>query len=302
MQVRTGRFRRLPWLAALALITLSALAQAQPRVYTVRSPDGTDIAVQEAGDPTGRPIIFIHGLLGNHLSWERQVDATELQRFRLITFDLRGHGWSGHPDDSQAYEDGRRWAEDLAAVVRASRADQPVVVGWSLGAAVISNYLATFGDKHLAGAVYVGGVIELEPELLVPQPQVYSGMASSDLRTHLDAERAFLRLCFATQPDEATFQRLAAGAAMASGPMQRAVHGMTLDAARGLGSMTKPMLLVYGTHDALVQAKPSYERAKRMNRQLRVEFYEESGHSPFMEESRRFNQDLSDFVDSTAQP
>lgn len=286
--------------AAVALMAASALAQAAVEPYTVTAPDGVRIAVQEAGDPNGQPIIFIHGLLGSHLSWEKQVNSPELQRYRLITFDMRGHGLSGQPERADAYRDGRRWADDLAAVIAGSGARQPVLVGWSLGAAVATNYLAAYGDEKIAGAVYVGGVIELKPEQIVSHPQVYSAMASPDLKTHLDAEREFVALCFATQPDAQTFQRLLANAAMASQTMQNAVHGMSLNAPKGLEAMHKPLLLIYGARDALVQAEPSFSRAKALNPRAIGKFYPEAGHSPFIEETQRFNRDLSAFVDAAA--
>jgi len=285
-------------LAAVALMASSALAQAGVEPYTVTAPDGVRISVQEAGDPNGLPIIFIHGLLGSHLSWEKQVNSPALQRYRLVTFDMRGHGLSYQPEHADAYRDGRRWADDLAAVIAGSGVRQPVLVGWSLGAAVTTNYLAAYGDEKIAGAVYVGGVIELKPEQLVSQPHVYEGMASPDLKTHLDAEREFLALCFAVQPDSQTFQRLLANAAMASEVMQTAVHGMSLDAPMGLGAMHKPLLLIYGARDALVQAESSFNRAKALNPGAVGKLYAGSGHSPFMEEAERFNRDLSAFVEA----
>lgn len=289
------------WLAGVALMAASVLAQAAGEPYTVTAPDGVPISVQEAGDPNGQPIIFIHGLLGSHLSWEKQVSSPELQRYRLITFDMRGHGMSGHPKRADAYSDGRRWADDLAGVIAASGAQQPVLVGWSLGAAVITNYLAAYGDAKIAGVVYVGGVIELKSEQIVSQPRAYRGMASSDLKTHLDAEREFVALCFATQPDAETFQRLLANAAMASENMQNAVHDMSLNASKGLGALHKPLLLIYGARDALVQAEPSFNRARALNPGAIGKFYPESGHSPFLEEAERFNRDLSVFVDAATQ-
>lgn len=286
------------WLAGIALLSAAALAQAAPASYTVTAADGVPIAVQESGNPEGQAIIFIHGLLGSHLSWEAQTNSPLLQRYRLITYDLRGHGMSGKPERPGAYTEGRRWADDLAAVIAASGAKRPVLVGWSLGAAVATNYLAAFGDAQIAGAVYVGGVIELEPDLIVSHPEIYRDLASGDLKTHLDAERAFLALCFDTPPDAVTFQRLLANAAMASTAMQRAVHQMSVDAPVGLGALRKPLLLLYGARDALVQATASLNRAKALNAGARVAVYPNSGHAPFLEEPDRFNQDLSAFMDA----
>lgn len=295
-------FRSLfPMLRAMLLacaLAAASLAQAATKTYTVTAPDGVTLAVREAGDPQGVPVIFIHGLLGSTLNWEAQMVDPGLQRYRLISYDMRGHGLSGKPAGAEAYSDGRRWAADLHAVIEASRATKPVLVGWSLGGAVISNYLAAHGDEAIAGAVYVDGVIELKPEQIVAHPEVYRDLNAPDLKTHLDAIRDFLRLCFRTQPAAPDFERLLANAAMASWDMQRAVQSMTVAAEAGLARATVPVLLIYGAQDALVKARPAIARAADLNPRIRATLYQASGHAPFIEEPARFNRDLSGFVDN----
>lgn len=293
------RPRRWRWLAGPMLLVLATIAQAA-QTYTVTTPDGVAIAVQESGDPDGPPVVLVHGLLGSHLSWEAQVSDPALRGYRLIRYDMRGHGLSGKPEQAEAYTDGRRWADELHAVISASGARQPVLVGWSLGAAVISNYLAAHGDDAIAGAMYVGGVIELDPRQIASQPEVYRDLAADDLRTHLDAERAFLALCFQSRPDAVTFQRLLANAALASGHMQRAVHRMSVDAGGGLPRLRKPLLLLYGGKDALVLPEPSIRRALALKADARVLVYPDSGHAPFLEEAGRFGRDLAAFVDTVS--
>lgn len=284
----------------LALFVLSPFTLAAVKSYTITAPDGVRLAVQQSGNPNGAPIIFIHGLLGSHLNWDTQINSPQLQRYDLITYDLRGHGLSGKPTDAAAYTDGQRWADDLAAVIKASHAHKPVLVGWSLGGTVISNYLAKFGDSRLAGAVYVDGVVELRAEQIVPHPAIYRHLNSPDLLTHLTAERDFLSLCFHTQPDASTFERLLANAAMASWEMQSAVQSMTVAAAEGLGKVRVPVLLIYGAQDALVQAKPTMARAAALDPRVQNKLYENSGHAPFIEEPDRFNRDLAAFVAAVA--
>ena len=283
-------------LLACTLAAASA-AQADTKTYAASAPDGVTLAVRESGDPQGIPVIFIHGLLGSTLNWEAQVGDPRLQRYRLISYDMRGHGLSGKPAGAEAYSDGRRWADDLQAVIKSSRAVRPVVVGWSLGGAVISNYLAAYGDGAIAGAVYVDGVIELKPEQIVAHPKVYRDLNAPDLKTHLDAVRDFLRLCFHTQPAGPDFERLLANAAVASWDMQRAVQSMKIDVAGGLGKAKVPVLLIYGAQDALVKPRPSIARAAELNPRIRSALYEASGHAPFIEEADRFNRDLSGFID-----
>jgi pimeloyl-ACP methyl ester carboxylesterase len=298
---RTLVHRSLATLAAAFL--LSCAAAAASRNYTVAAPDGVQIAVQESGNPQGQAVVLIHGLLGSRLNWDAQVGSPDLQKYRMITYDLRGHGLSGKPVAAQAYSDGKRWADDLAAVLEAAHAKRAVLVGWSLGGAVISNYLAAYGDSRIAGAMYVDGVIELKAGQIPPHPAIYRDMVSPDLKAHLDAERAFLALCFHTQPDAATSGRLLANAAMASWDMQNAVMSMTVAAADGLGKSRVPVLLLYGARDALVNPAAAIARTKELRPSVQTALYAESGHAPFIEESARFNRDLAAFVDrATTQP
>ncbi|MGF9567646.1 alpha/beta hydrolase [Neorhizobium sp. JUb45] len=277
------------------MMFLASAANAAEKTYTVQSPDGVEIAVQESGNPEGKPIVFIHGLLGSRLNWAEQTSSEELQQYRMITYDLRGHGQSDKPDNAESYRDGRLWADDLAAVLKASDAKKPVVVGWSLGGVVISNYLAAYGDENLGGVVYVDGVIELNSALITPHRDVYAGLASDDLKTHLDAVRTFLALCFQTQPDAATFERLLSNAAMASWVMTKTVPSMTVAVAAGLPKAKVPVLLLYGGEDTLVMTGPSIARAKDLNPSIVAKIYPNSGHAPFLEEAARFNRDLSEF-------
>ncbi|WP_126968189.1 alpha/beta fold hydrolase [Xanthomonas arboricola] len=293
------------YLLICLLLFFSTSAAAGPAVtlasrsYTVTAPDGVALAVQEHGASDGRAIVFVHGLLGSRIDWDAQLADPRLQGYRLITYDLRGHGLSGKPAAASAYRDGVRWADDLAAVVKAADARDAVLVGWSLGGAVITNYLTRYGDEGLGGVVYVDGVIELRAEQLGAHPAIYRDLVSDDLRTHLQAVQDFLRLCFATQPPAPVFATLLANAALASWDMQRAVQGMSIEVA-GLQRTQLPVLLMYGARDALVTTEPTLARARQLQPRAQTVLYPNAGHAPFLEDSPRFNQDLLRFVEQAA--
>ncbi|PRY04338.1 alpha/beta fold hydrolase [Paraburkholderia sp. BL25I1N1] len=301
MSFRTFPHFLISALSAATLFASAGDAIAAPTSYTVASTDGVKLAVQESGNPNGPPIVLVHGLLGSRLNWDAQVRSPELRQYRIITYDLRGHGLSDKPPGPEPYHDGTRWGDDLAAVIQGSHALKPVVVGWSLGGVVISNYLARYGDRAIAGAVYVDGVVELAPGQIVDHPDVYRDMNSPDLQTHLDGERTFVGLCFNHRPDADTFDRLLANAAMASWDMQKEVPTMTVFAAEGLGKARVPLLFIYGGHDALVDTHATLARATALNPHIVSKVYAESGHAPFIEEAERFNRDLAEFVRSASQ-
>lgn len=139
-------------------------------------------------------------------------------------------------------------------------------------------------------------MIELTPSQIPPHPRVYRDLTSPDLRTHLDAERDFLRLCFYHQPDTVTFERLLANAATAAWDMQKVIQSLDVAAPQGLGRANIPVLLLYGDKDALVDPTASIARAKALNPHIRSKVYANAGHAPFIEEPQRFNHDLAAFI------
>ena len=85
---------------ATALFATVQPGSAQDLKYkpiSVKTPDGLTISAQEWGNPAGPEILFIHGFSQSHLSWIRQVNSDLAKEFRIVTYDLRGHGNSDKP-------------------------------------------------------------------------------------------------------------------------------------------------------------------------------------------------------------
>src|SRR6266567_2842954 len=122
----------------------------------VKAPDGLKIAACECGNPAGQEIIFIHGFSQSSLSWLRQLTNDKLSRdFRMVAYDLRGHGASDKPFGREKYAQDQQWADDLAAVIAAVGMKRPVLVGWSYAGRVISDYLRVHGPDRVAGINFV---------------------------------------------------------------------------------------------------------------------------------------------------
>ena len=68
---------------------------------------GLRLHVREWGNADGPPILFMHGLSQNHLCWDKQYDSALADEFRIVAFDLRGHGMSEAPLDQDHYTQGQ---------------------------------------------------------------------------------------------------------------------------------------------------------------------------------------------------
>lgn len=98
----------------------------QRRLGTLERPD-CRIHYEVTGE--GPPIVFAHGLGGNHLSWWQQVGYFA-KRYACVTFAHRGFAPSspivGGPDPA-------KYGDDLLALIDALKLDRPRVVGQSMG-------------------------------------------------------------------------------------------------------------------------------------------------------------------------
>src|SRR5262249_18929025 len=134
-------------------------------------------------------------------------DANLAANFRMISFDLRGHGSSDKPLEKERYAH-QRWGDDVAAVMRAARLRRPVLVGWSMGGNVICDYVRSFGTDGIAGINFVAGATKADPAFFGPGRSNFPGMYSEDLALNIASTRGFVRACFERQPTEDEFETM----------------------------------------------------------------------------------------------
>lgn len=303
MIVEGGIARRSLMLAATAAAGLTRPVAAQSGLvgpsttFRVVSADGTVLTGDAQGDPEAPEILFIHGLRQSRLSWDKQFADAALSNFRLVRFDLRGHGDSDKPADPAAYADADRWAEDVAAVIDATKLRRPVLVGWSLGGYVAGAYLRHQRVQRVSGLNLVDAVSKLSPELLTPLAGRFAGSTSShDLGERVAETVDFLAACFHRPPTGADRDRML----VVNGITARAVNeGFTKASITDLEPVFQayagPVLLTHGAHDALVRLAMS-ERVAAQRPGRRLSVFQESGHSPFWEEPERYGRELAAFV------
>jgi pimeloyl-ACP methyl ester carboxylesterase len=123
-----------------------------PEEATIRT-SGVPLATRVFDGPAGAPTLVLHhGLASSQRIWDLMVPSLT-RRFRVVTFDARGHGLSGKPSSGYGFE---HTAADALAVIRGTRSGRPVVVGHSWGAMVALD-VAAHHPRSVAGAVLVDG-------------------------------------------------------------------------------------------------------------------------------------------------
>ena len=95
----------------------------------VQLKNGLNIHYQRVGE--GPDLVLIHGLTGNLAVWHLKTVPLLRRHYRVLTYDLRGHGYSDMPPTGYTTDD---MAEDLGQLLDALEIERPVLVGHSYGA------------------------------------------------------------------------------------------------------------------------------------------------------------------------
>ena len=267
------------------------------KTHTESGGGGLQLHVREWGNVDGSPILFIHGWSQNHLCWAKQYESALADEFRLVAYDLRGHGMSEAPLEPEHYTDGELWADDVAAIIDQLRLDRPVLVGWSYGGFIVCDYVRAHGQDHIAAIDLIGGAVKLGAAafgtLIGPGfLDHFADATADDLPTNIRGMRAFVKACVAKplSPDDfetALCWNMAVPARIRANLASREIDGDDV-----LRALTVPVLVTHGRADSVVL--PAMAEHVLATCPVAVpSWYEGVGHSPHLEEPERFNRELA---------
>lgn len=293
-------------LAAACIWGGAALAQpaAPPLPYkphAVTAPDGVRLNVQEWGNPSGPELLLIHGFAQSYLSWSRQFNSDLAKTFRIVTYDVRGHGFSDKPAAPEYYKEHQRWADEVKAVIQQTGLKKPVLVAWSYAGRIVLDYLMLHGDAGISGVNFVDAVTHGPMNLKAPAGPIAVGMISDDMARNIESTRAFLRACFSRQPSAGDFETMVGFNMLVPTTVRRNMLGRPSPYEPVLKGLKVPVLVTHGEQDqAVIMDVARYTAASAPGARLSV--YPGIGHSPFWEDAERFNRELAEFARGAWRP
>ena len=269
---------------------------------------GVRIRYRAEGPREGPAFVFIHGWSQSLDAWDTVFNGDLHERFRLVAYDLRGHGRSDNPAGAEKYRDALLWADDLAAVIdEACYPTAPIVlVGWSYGGFVVSDYLRHRWSDRVRGICFVAASVNLDedqvPDYLAPAfPPLAKRASSTDAEEAELAIREFVAVCSARPLDPEQFEALIATNLLTSPEVRAALGDRLVHSDDILAELTIPVLIIQGTDDRIVLPATADYIADRCQ-SARIIYYEDVGHLPMVEAPDRLTADLTDFIEQvTAQ-
>lgn len=121
--------------------------------------DSKGVKIHYYVEGEGEPVLLIHGFaFPTQLQWVLPGIVKALAKdYRVIAFDVRGHGKSDKPTDVDKY--GPEMGEDAIRLLDHLKIKKAHVVGYSMGALITGKLLATHPDRLLSATLGGAGVI-----------------------------------------------------------------------------------------------------------------------------------------------
>jgi len=243
--------------------------------------EGVKIHYEVAGD--GPALILTHGYSSTGDMWAGQVGPLS-KHFKVITWDMRGHGRSDYPEDPGQYSEAAT-VEDMAALLDAVGAKEAVVGGLSLGGYMSLAFHATYPERTRALLI-----IDTGP-----------GFKKDEARDawNANAQRTAERYEQNGLPDPA---RVSAEVRLArhrdATGLARAARGMLAQknarVIESLPTIAVPAIVIVGANDTPFLAASDYMAGKIPGAKKAV--IEGAGHSANIDQPEAFNAALLGFL------
>ena len=260
----------------------------------VNAADGTELALEEGGNPHGKPIVFLHGIAQSRHAWRPLFESALSKTHRLIAVDLRGHGDSGAPTTADAYGPGKL-GDDVRAVIEGL--DHPTIVAWSYGGVALGEYLRAHGDAKLGGIVLVAAATAVgKPARAFFGPAMMDNvraLMAEDPAAYEAGARAFIAAASARAVDGA--EALVEAMLRVPAHARRALLMRSEDFSAEFAASKVPLAIIQGDADLVVL--PALARQTAAARpDATFTTLEGVGHAAWHEAPEEFGAALSGFV------
>ncbi|WP_436934778.1 alpha/beta fold hydrolase [Halovenus marina] len=258
--------------------------------------NGATLYYEEYGE--GQQLVFLHGAWMGLRFFEPQLTALS-DEYRTVALDFRGHGRSEKTEHGHTV---RQYAQDVNEFLSQRNLDDVVLIGWSMGAAVTWEYVDLFGTERIQALVNV------DSEQSPFQQEDYEfgrigleGLSDAfvDIQTdHLSLIERENELLLKDSPPRELETMMFDEVSRTPPPIKSAIYADVLrEPPDVLPDLDVPMLVRAGA-DEKWRSVESVEQVAELVPDSRFELFEESGHCITIEQPERFNEILSDFVDS----
>lgn len=268
------------------------------RAEYIKVETNVNLHITDAGE--GRPIVLIHGWPLSDEMYEYQYNDLANSNFRVIGITLRGFGKSDKPFGAYNYD---VHALDIKRVLDKLDIKNAMLVGFSMGGAIAVRFVSAYNEAQVSKLVLAGAAVPVWTQR-EDFPYNLPQSAVDDLIKLNYKDRPKLLADFATI-FSATETSLNDGignwlngiglSASSHATAECLVALRDTDLRPDLAKITIPTLILHGKKDKIC----SFDLAEQMRAGItdsHLVAFEKSGHSLFLEETKKFNSELVKFA------
>ena len=138
------------------------------------SSNSADKNIQIEGDSKNRSIIFVHGFGLNKKMWQ-WLPKKIRQEFRIITYDLCGHGKCQMPEEAPSLQ---LFSNQLLAVMKYCELKKAIIAGFSLGGMIVRKFAQQYPER-------------VDSLIIMNSPHTRSKEQQRDIETRVEQARLF---------------------------------------------------------------------------------------------------------------
>ena len=254
--------------------------------------DGCQLHYEEYGH--GTPVLLLHGLGSSTRDWENQKAALA-EHYKVILFDLRGHGRSDRPKEQYSMT---TFADDVLALLEHLQLEKVHLVGISMGG-MVGFQLAVDHPQRLLSLTVVNSSPQVRINSVRSALQIGKRWLFSRLLSMQSIGNMISKVLF-PEPDQAALRTKVVERWRFN---DKHAYLASLDAIIGWGVSERleridcPVLVISADQDYTPVAEKAAYTARLRNARLVV--IEHSRHATPIDQPQRFNQCLLDFLDTT---
>ena len=234
----------------------------------------------------GVPILFIHPPVITSVNFIYQLEELS-KNFRVITFDIRGHGRSQHSNTPITYP---LIVNDIKHLLDHLEVKKAFICGYSTGGSIALEFLLTYADRALGGII-ISGMSEVSDKNLKSKVSLGMTLAKAGFVSVLA-----MSISWSNSNTQKLFKEtfLEALKTNAKNIEQYFCYCLKYNCTNQLGNINLPILLVYGKKD-----KVFYNYAKLLHEKLpfnELKFIENAMHQIPTKSAFELNAMVKQFI------
>ena len=274
---------------------------------TVGIENSADIKLYYTDQGKGPTVVLIHGFPLDGESWAKQQAALVEAGYRVIAYDRRGFGSSSKTGGGSDFE---TFASDLNSLMYTLDLERVTLVGFSMGAGEVAQYLGQYGSERVGKAAFVSSILpyllksDENPDGAAPQ-DFFDGFTEGIRKDRYAFLTGFFKDYYNLDDNlgsrmsqealDASVQTAnrAGSAALAAAPLT-----WPTDFRDYIAKLDVPTLIVHGTADRIVPIDPTARRLRTLLPESSYVEIEGAPHGMLWTHADEVNEALLEFLGS----